>query len=75
MVFREVASRAKLDRAQLRRLLETSPTPATVVMVTRFDRLAGRPRDMLNMFAAITAKEPGFSPATPRATRARLTVA
>jgi len=44
-VFREVASRAKTDRAQLRRLL---------------DRLARSTRDLLNTLAAITGKKAGF---------------
>jgi DNA invertase Pin-like site-specific DNA recombinase len=38
-VFREVASGAKTDRAQLRRLLD-SLAPGDVVTVTRLDRLA-----------------------------------
>jgi hypothetical protein len=44
-VFREVASGAKTDRAQLRRLL---------------DRLARSTRDLLNTLAAITGKKAGF---------------
>ena len=44
-VFREVASGAKTDRAQLRRLL---------------DRLARSTRDLLKTLAAITGKKAGF---------------
>src|SRR5947199_10497801 len=46
-VFREVASGAKTDRAQLRRLLDTLD-PGDVVTVTRLDRLARSNRDLLN---------------------------
>jgi DNA invertase Pin-like site-specific DNA recombinase len=49
-VFREVASGAKSDRAQLRRLLD-SLAPGDVVMVTRLDRLARSTRDLLNTSA------------------------
>jgi DNA invertase Pin-like site-specific DNA recombinase len=58
-VFREVASGAKTDRAQLRRLLAVIG-PGDVVMVTRLDRLARLTRDLLNTLAAITGKEGGF---------------
>ena len=58
-VFREVASGAKTDRAQLRRLLAALGA-GDVVMVTRLDRLARSTRDLLNTLAAITAKEAGF---------------
>src|ERR1700730_11427166 len=58
-VFREVASGAKTDRAQLRRLL-AALRPGDVVMVTRLDRLARSTRDLLNTLAAITAKKAGF---------------
>ena len=54
-VFREVASGAKTDRAQLRRLLDQLTT-GDVVTVTRLDRLARSTRDLLNTLAAITAK-------------------
>ncbi|HMD49792.1 MAG TPA: recombinase family protein [Bryobacteraceae bacterium] len=52
-VFREVASGAKTDRAQLRRLL-AEIDPGDVVTVTRLDRLARSTRDLLNTLAAIT---------------------
>jgi DNA invertase Pin-like site-specific DNA recombinase len=46
-VFRETASGAKTDRAQLRRLLGQL-TPGDVVTVTRLDRLARSTRDLLD---------------------------
>src|SRR5438309_9888957 len=58
-VFREVASGAKTDRAQLRRLLDQLGA-GDVVTVTRLDRLARSTRDLLNTLAAITAKQAGF---------------
>jgi DNA invertase Pin-like site-specific DNA recombinase len=58
-VFREVASAAKTDRAQLCRLLDQLDT-GDVVMVTRLDRLARSTRDLLNTLAAITGKKAGF---------------
>jgi DNA invertase Pin-like site-specific DNA recombinase len=58
-VFREVASEAKTDRPQLRRLLAEIGA-GDVLMVTRLDRLARSTRDLLNTLAAITAKKAGF---------------
>src|SRR5437899_8265044 len=58
-VFREVASGAKTDRAQLRRLLDQLDA-GDVPTVTRLDRLARSTRDLLNTLAAITAKKAGF---------------
>jgi DNA invertase Pin-like site-specific DNA recombinase len=58
-VFREVASGAKIDRPQLRRLLGEL-TAGDVLMVTRLDRLARSTRDLLNMLAAIAADGAGF---------------
>jgi DNA invertase Pin-like site-specific DNA recombinase len=58
-VFREVASGAKTDRAQLRRLLDQLE-PGDVLTVTRLDRLARSTRDLLNTLAAITGKKAGF---------------
>jgi DNA invertase Pin-like site-specific DNA recombinase len=58
-VFREVASGAKTDRAQLRRLLDQLDT-GDVLMVTRLDRLARSTRDLLNTLAAITGRKAGF---------------
>src|SRR6202030_1717910 len=58
-VFREVASGAKTDRLQLRRLV-AEIGPGDVMMVTRLDRLARSTRDLLNTLAAITGKKAGF---------------
>ncbi len=58
-VFREVASGAKTDRPQLRRLL-SEIAAGDVLMVTRLDRLARSTRDLLNTLAAITEKKAGF---------------
>ena len=58
-VFREMASGAKTDRAQLRRLLDQLDA-GDVLTVTRLDRLARSTRDLLNTLAAITAKKAGF---------------
>ena len=59
-MFREVASGAKTDRAQLRRLLDVLDA-GDVLAVTRLDRLARSTRDRLNTLAAITAKKAGFT--------------
>jgi DNA invertase Pin-like site-specific DNA recombinase len=58
-VFREVASGAKTDRTQLRRLLDVLDA-GDVLTVTRLDRLARSTRDLLNTLAAITGKNAGF---------------
>jgi DNA invertase Pin-like site-specific DNA recombinase len=58
-VFREMASGAKTDRTQLRRLLGQVDA-GDVVLVTRLDRLARSTRDLLNTLAAITDKKAGF---------------
>src|ERR1700719_1447085 len=58
-VFREVASGAKTDRAQLHRLLDVLDA-GDVLTVTRLDRLARSTRDLLNTLAAITGKKAGF---------------
>jgi DNA invertase Pin-like site-specific DNA recombinase len=58
-VFREVASGAKTDRAQLCRLLDQLEA-GDVLTVTRLDRLARSTRALLNTLAAITAKKAGF---------------
>src|SRR5271154_4724925 len=54
-VFREVASGAKTDRAQLRRVLAHLDA-GDVLMVTRLDRLARSTRDLLNTLAAIAGR-------------------
>src|SRR5271168_2959177 len=58
-VFREVASGAKTDRVQLRRLLDQLDA-GDALTVTRLDRLARSTRDLLNTLAAITGKKAGF---------------
>jgi len=55
-VFREVASGAKTDRAQLRKALDRLEA-GDVLMVTR---LARSTWDLLNTLAAITGKKAGF---------------
>jgi DNA invertase Pin-like site-specific DNA recombinase len=58
-VFREVASGAKTDRAQLRRLLGHLST-GDVLTVTRLDRLARSTRDLLNTLATVAERKAGF---------------
>ena len=58
-VFRETASGAKTDRAQLRRVL-AELGPGDVLTVTRLDRLARSTRDLLNTLDAITERKAGF---------------
>jgi DNA invertase Pin-like site-specific DNA recombinase len=58
-VFREVASGAKTDRAQLRRAVEQLED-GDVLLVTRLDRLARSTRDLLNTLASITERKAGF---------------
>jgi len=58
-VFREVASGAKTDRPQLRRLL-AQLAAGDVLMITRLDRLARSTRDLLNTRGTITEKKAGF---------------
>lgn len=58
-VFREVASGAKTDRAQLRKALDQLDE-GDVLTVTRLDRLARSTRDLLNTLAAIAGKKAGF---------------
>src|SRR3978361_544329 len=58
-VFREVASGAKTDRAQLRKVL-AQLEEGDVLTVTRLDRLARSTRDLLNTLAAITERKAGF---------------
>jgi DNA invertase Pin-like site-specific DNA recombinase len=58
-VYREVASGAKTDRAQLRQVL-TRLTAGDVLLVTRLDRLARSTRHLLNTLAAIGDKGAGF---------------
>src|ERR1700712_158623 len=58
-VFREVASGAKTDRAQLRKVIAALEA-GDVLMVTRLDRLARSTRDLLNTPAAIAVRKAGF---------------
>jgi DNA invertase Pin-like site-specific DNA recombinase len=58
-VWRETASGAKADRAQLRRALAQLDN-GDVLLVTRLDRLARSTRDLLNMLAMIADKGAGF---------------
>jgi DNA invertase Pin-like site-specific DNA recombinase len=58
-VFRETASGAQTDRAQLRRVLAQLEA-GDVLVVTRLDRLARSTRDLLNTLAAIAERKAGF---------------
>jgi DNA invertase Pin-like site-specific DNA recombinase len=58
-VFREVASGAKTDRAQLRRLLDQIAA-GDGVTVTRLDRLARSTRDLLSTLGTIADRKAGF---------------
>ena len=58
-VYRETASGAQTDRAQLRKALAELEA-GDVLMVTRLDRLARSTRDLLNTLAAITGRKAGF---------------
>ena len=58
-VFRETASGAQTNRAQLARVL-AQLDKGDVLTVTRLDRLARSTRDLLNTLATITAKGAGF---------------
>jgi DNA invertase Pin-like site-specific DNA recombinase len=54
-VYRETASGAKRDRAQLAKLLK-EVEPGDVVLVTRLDRLARSTRDLLNVLAQLAER-------------------
>lgn len=58
-VFRETASGARTERAQLRRAVEQLEK-GDVLLVTRLDRLARSTRDLLNTLAAIGEAGAGF---------------
>jgi len=58
-VFRETASGAKADRAQLAKLLK-DVEHGDVVIVTRLDRLARSTRDLLNVLAALAQRGAAF---------------
>jgi DNA invertase Pin-like site-specific DNA recombinase len=57
-VFKETASGARADRAQLRRAIDELQK-GDVLIETRLDRLARSTRDLLNTLATITAKGAG----------------
>ena len=58
-IFRETASGAQTDRAQLRRAIAALGEGDTL-LVTRLDRLARSTRDLLNTLAQIADKGAGF---------------
>ena len=58
-VFKEVASGAKTDRAQLQKLIGTLTT-GDIVTVTRLDRPARSTRDLLNILSFIADKGAAF---------------
>jgi DNA invertase Pin-like site-specific DNA recombinase len=58
-VYRETASGAKRDRAQLARLLR-EVQPGDVVLVTRLDRLARSTQDLLNVLGTLSQKGTAF---------------
>ena len=58
-VFRETASWAQTNRAQLRKALDQLEA-GDVLMVTRLDRLARSTRDLLNTLAVIAERKAGF---------------
>jgi DNA invertase Pin-like site-specific DNA recombinase len=58
-VFKEKASGARTDRAELAKVIRRLE-PGDVVMVTRLDRLARSTRDLLNIMATIGEREAGF---------------
>ncbi|BDV36737.1 recombinase family protein [Methylocystis iwaonis] len=58
-IFRETASGAKTDRAQLRRVIAALGEGDTL-LVTRLDRLARSTRDLLNTLDAVAKAGAGF---------------
>jgi DNA invertase Pin-like site-specific DNA recombinase len=58
-VFRETASGAKIDRAELRKAIAKLDA-GDVLIVTRLDRLARSTRDLLNTLATIADHNAGF---------------
>ena len=70
-VFRETASGAKADRAQLAKALAALDVD-DVLMVTRLDRLARSTRDLLNTLGTIADRKAGSDLlATPGRTQQR----
>lgn len=58
-VYRETASGAKSDRAQLKKLL-AAVSEGDVLVVARLDRLARSTRDLLNTLASLAERRAGF---------------
>ena len=58
-VYREKASGAKTDRAELAKLLGKLEA-GDVLIVTRLDRLARSTRDLLNVLDVVSNKRAGF---------------
>jgi DNA invertase Pin-like site-specific DNA recombinase len=58
-VFKEKASGAKTDRAELAKVIRRLE-PGNVLIVTRLDRLARSTRGLLNVLATIAEHEAGF---------------
>jgi len=58
-VYREKASGARGDRAELAKVIRRLE-PGDVLVVTRLDRLARSTRDLLNVLASVTERGAGF---------------
>src|SRR5262245_3728563 len=58
-VFKEKASGARTDRAELAKVIRRLES-GDVLMVTRLDRLARSTRDLLNILATVGEREAGF---------------
>jgi DNA invertase Pin-like site-specific DNA recombinase len=58
-VFKEKASGARGDRAELAKVVKRLE-PGDVLVVTRLDRLARSTRDLLNVLASVTERGAGF---------------
>jgi DNA invertase Pin-like site-specific DNA recombinase len=58
-IFREKASGAKTDRAELKKLLRAL-REGDILLVTRLDRLARSTRDFLNILALLSDRSAGF---------------
>jgi DNA invertase Pin-like site-specific DNA recombinase len=58
-IFREKASGAKTDRAEMAKVLAVLDA-GDVLVVTRLDRLARSTRDLLNVIDAVTKRGAGF---------------
>jgi len=58
-VFKEKASGAKTDRAELAKVIRRLGL-RDVLVVTRLDRLARSTRDLLNVLATVSEREAGF---------------